>query len=369
LAQRHAVPLLQDLITAARSQQIRDMFTKVRAATSEQVVELFERYVKALIRKYPSLNRPTRLDFGDARIIVLDLAAITPTGSAEADRQTSLMYLLGRHILARNFFLLPEYTEFVPELVRSYHAKRFTEVYETTKRLEFDEYHRTKGQRYVREQVDRDRREGPKHNVHLGVASQSLDDFDDTMLSQSTGRYILGAGDEKEAEQIITRFGLSEASAYVVRNRLKGPYEDGSGAPFVALITADNVRYEHMLVNSLGPVEMWALSTTPVDVALRKRLYSRVGPSEARRRLARVFPTGTARREIDRRKDERLRRGEDDDRAQEGVIEELVAELTDGRGLGIVLRGFTHEPDVKKTVASPLTHREPEPERIPEAAD
>ena len=146
-------------------------------------VELFERYVKALIRKYPTLNRPTRLDFGDARVIVLDLESVTQTGSAEADRQTSLMYLLGRHVLARNFFLMPEYTEFVPELVRSYHAKRFTEVYETTKRLAFDEYHRTKGQRYVREQVDRDRREGRKHNVHLGVASQSLNDFDDTMIS------------------------------------------------------------------------------------------------------------------------------------------------------------------------------------------
>lgn len=370
LAQRHAVPLLQDLITAARSQQVRDMFTKVRAATSERVVELFERYVKALIRKYPTLNRPTRLDFGAARVIVLDLAAITPAGSAEADRQTSLMYLLGRHILARNFFLVPEYTEFVPELVRAYHAKRFTEAYETKKRLEFDEYHRTKGQRYVREQVDRDRREGRKHNVDLGVASQSLDDFDDTMLSQSTGRYILGAGDEKEAEQMIVRFGLSEASAYVVRNKLKGPYEDGSGAPFLAVISADNVRYEHMLVNSLGPVEMWAFSTTPVDVALRKRLYHRVGPGEARRRLARVFPTGTAKSEIERRKDARLRRGEDDDSAQDGVIEELVSELTDGKGLGIVLRGFDGPPaelvPAPKAEAPAASAAESD---LPEAAD
>jgi len=369
LAQRHAVPLLQDLITAARTQQVRDMFTKVRAATSEQVVELFERYIKALIRKFPTLNRPTRLDFGDARVIVLDLGAITPSGSAEADRQTSLMYLLGRHILARNFFLVPEYTAYVPEPVRAYHAKRFTEVSETVKRLAFDEYHRTKGQRYVREQVDRDRREGRKHNVHLGVASQSLDDFDDTMLSQSTARFILGAGDEKEAEQMIVRFALSDASAYVVRNRLKGPYEDGSGAPFLAVMSADNSRYEHMLVNSLGPVEMWAFSTTPLDVALRSRLYSRVGPGEARKRLARVFPTGTAKREIERRKDERLRRGEDDDHAQEGVIEELVDELADGKGLGIVLRGLPSEREVKEPTPAGLPQDEPERESLAEAAD
>jgi intracellular multiplication protein IcmB len=168
---------------------------------------------------------------------------------------------------------------------------------------------------------------------------------------------------------MIVRFALSEASAYVVRNRLKGPYEDGSGAPFLAVMLADNSRYEHMLVNSLGPVEMWAFSTTPLDVALRSRLYSRVGPGEARKRLARVFPTGTAKREIERRKDERLRHGEDDDHAQEGVIEELVYELADGTGLGIVLRSFTPEPEVKESNSLRAEPSEPVQEPLAEAAD
>ena len=56
------------------------------------------------------------------------------------------MYLLGRHILARNFFLRPKYVPYVPELVRAHHARRFAEIYEATKRLGLtDEYHRTKG--------------------------------------------------------------------------------------------------------------------------------------------------------------------------------------------------------------------------------
>ena len=42
-----------------------------------------------------------------------------------------MMYLLGRHILARNFFLRPDYVHYVPEAVRPYHAKRFREAYET----------------------------------------------------------------------------------------------------------------------------------------------------------------------------------------------------------------------------------------------
>ena len=338
IAQRHAVPLLQDLITAARSQQVRDMFTRVKAETSEEMVELFERYIKALIRKYPTLNRPTRLDFGPARVIVLDLESVAPTGSPEADRQTSLMYLLGRHILARNFFLRPKYISHVPEPVRPYHAKRFTKIYETPKRLDYDEYHRTEGQRFVRAQVELDRREGRKHGVQLSLASQRLSDFGESLVSQSTGRFILGAGDEREAEEIVKRFALTDASADVVSHRLKGPDENGGGSPFLVVLDADNVKYEQMLVNSLGPIELWAFSTTPVDVALRTRLYSRIGPGEARRRLAKVFPHGTAKHEINRRKDERLRRGEEDGRAQASVIEELTGELIDGRGLGVILR-------------------------------
>ena len=362
MAQRYAVPLLQDLITASRTAQVKDMFSKVRAATTEETVELFERYIKALIRKYPTLNRPTRMDFGPARIIVLDLDAVAPTGSAEADRQTDLMYLLGRHILARNFFLRPKYVRFVPELVRNYHAKRFAKIYETTKRLDYDEYHRTKGRRFVRAQVELDRREGRKHNLQLGLSSQKMEDFGDDLVSQSTGRFILGAGDDKEADGIINRFRLTDAAAEVIRHRLKGPAEDGSGAPFLAIIEADNVKYEQMLVNSLGPVELWAFSTTPDDVNLRSRLYLAVGFSEALRRLSLVFPNGSARREVDRRKQERLRRGEEEARAVAGVVEDLAGELTDGRGLGIILR--QPDPHASGRMTAPAM-REPPPVTIP----
>ncbi len=339
-AQRHAMPLLQDLMSVVRVNKVRDMFKAVKAGTEENVPELFERYITALIKQYPTLNKPTTLDFGLARVIVLDLEGVAPTGSPDADRQTELMYLLGRHILAKNFFLRPKYIPMMPDLVLEYHRHRITEFYETLKRLEYDEYHRTSGSPYVRAQVELDRREGAKHNLHLGLSSQKLDDFGDDLIGQSTGRFICGAGDEPEKEAIIRRFRLSPASAQVVRTRLNGPMRDGSGAPFMAIMNVNNVVYEQMLVNSLGPVELWALSTTPNDVALRNRLYERVGPVEARKRLARVFPKGTARDEIDRRKDERLKRGQGDVNAEASVIETLTDELTDGRGLGLMLRRF-----------------------------
>ena len=337
VAQRHAVPLLEDLISAARAEQVQDVFAKLKInATHEDSTALFERYIYDIIKRYPTLNRPTRLDFGPARVIVMDLAAVAPTGSAQSNRQTEMMYMLGRHILARNFFLHPDYAQYVPEPVRSYHRARFQEVQEAVKRLDYDEWHRTAGSPQVRAQAELDCREGTKHNIQLGFASQRLSDMGDAIVSQSTGRFVLKAGDEREMAEIIDRFNLSEASAGVVRYGLNGPSD--RGAPFLAILQVDDAKYEQMLVNQLGPRELWAFSTTPGDTGLRNRLYDRLGSSEALKRLARVFPAGSAQSEINRRKDERLRRGEQDARAATGVIDELAGELTDGRGLGIVLR-------------------------------
>ena len=346
VAQRHAVPVLQDLIAAARSDQIRDAFKDLHIAeTSESACTLFERYVYDLIRRFPSLSKPTRLDFGPARIIVLDLAAVAPSGSAAANRQTELMYMLARHLLARNFFLHPDYAEMVPVPVRDFHRERMREAMEAVKRLDYDEWHRTKGSPLVRAQAELDVREGRKHNIQLGFSSQRLEDIGEAIVAQSTGRFILRTGDEREREEVITRFDLSAASADVVRYSLNGP--GPNGAPFLAVLLAGGAKYEQMLVNSLGPVELWALSTTPGDTSLRNRLYAAVGFSEALRRLARVFDRGSAVKEIERRKNERLKRGELDTRAEAGVVDELAAELIDGKGLGIVLR------DVAGAAASP----------------
>lgn len=337
VAQRHAVPILQDLITAVRTEHVQDAFANLKVAvTNERATELFTRYVKDLIKRFPTLNHPTKLDFGPARIIVIDLAAVAPTGSAQSNRQTEMMYMLGRHILARNFFLHPEYAEFVPEAVREHHRARFQETMETLKRLDYDEWHRTKNSPQVQAQAELDVREGPKHRVQLGFASQQLHDMSEEIVGQSTGRFILKAGDEREAEEIVTRFNLSDAGAAVVRHGLGGPGPEG--APFLAILQADEARWEQKLVNQLGPVELWALSTTPDDTALRGRLYARLGFGEALRRLSKVFPAGSAQKEIDRRKDERLRRGEQEGRAATGVVDELARELVDGVGLGIVLR-------------------------------
>ncbi|SFK80411.1 ATP-binding protein [Methylocapsa palsarum] len=351
IAQRHAVPILEDLVKASRSEQVKDRFASLKISiTAEHASELFERYIYDAIRNYPTLNNPTKLDFGSARIIVLDLQDVAPTGSAANNRQTEMMYLLGRHILARNFFVRPDYLHYIPEHMRKYHGPRFKETYETVKRLDFDEWHRTEKSPQVRAQAELDAREGRKHNVQLGFSSQRLSDFGDGLIAQSTGRFILRAGDEQEVDEIIKRFHLTEASAAIVRNGLHGP--GPGGAPFLAVLQVENSKYEQLLVNTLGPIELWALSTTPGDTALRNRLYDKVGFSEALRRLSKIFPRGSALKEIERRKADRVRSGQMEAGAQTGVIEELMLELVDGRGVAMTLRAYALGGDEDYSIAA-----------------
>ncbi|MGE4313113.1 MAG: type IV secretion protein IcmB [Pseudobdellovibrionaceae bacterium] len=329
LAQRHAVPTLADAITAARRPQIRTLMEQTSIGSgAESVINAFERMITSSIREYPILSSVTRFEITDARVCSLDLMDVCPQGDDTADRQTSIMYMLARHALVRAWWMGPEALRFIPEKYRPFHELRLQDLAETPKRLCFDEFHRTSSSAAVRGQVIRDVREGRKRGVQIVLASQLLDDFDDDMVDLATGVWVLGtAVSENAVENVRQRFGLTETARNVIRYRLTGPRS--SGAPALLILGTTDGRYEQHLINTLGPIELWALSTSAEDVAIRRRLYSKIGAARARRILATYFPGGSARSEIKRRviaKSENAQ-GENRNAAVSAVIEEIVEEL------------------------------------------
>ena len=111
----------------------------------------------------------------------------------------------------------------------------------------------------------------------------------------------------------------------------------GGGAPFLARLSLTTGIVEQLLINLMGAREIWALSTRPQDVALRDRLYAAIGHTEAWRRLAAIFPSGTALAEVERRVSELTRGGVEEGRANSQVVDGLAQELLDGKGLGLAL--------------------------------
>lgn len=329
LAQRHAVPTLADAVTAARRPQIRSLMEETSiGSSSESVIHAFERMISSAVRELPILSTITRFDIGDTKVCALDLMDVSPQGDDSADRQTAIMYMLARHVMVRNWWINEDVVKYMPERVRQYHELRLRKIKESPKRLCYDEFHRTSKSRAVRSQIIRDVREGRKWGVQIVLSSQLLKDFDNDMVDLATGVWILGSAiSDSAVQEAASRFSLSDTAVYIMRNLLTGPRS--SGAPALLVLGTNEGRYEQHLINTLGPIELWAFSTSAEDVALRRRLYTRLGASQARQILAASFPGGSARDEIKRRVD--MYADQNDTKKAMGsyVIEEIAEELVE----------------------------------------
>ena len=299
-AQRYAVPTLVDLLASVREPMVQGLVGDARYGSGgETVTQAFIRILTALSGDWPVMFSPTAFDVGGARLAAIDLAEVAPQGSAEADRQTAAFYLLARHALTHHWWIGEDALGAIPEPYREWHAARLRDIRESPKRLCYDEFHRTAGAPAVRAQVERDVREARKLRVRLALASQRLEDFGGALAELANRYWILGSGGKaKEAEALAATFSLTDTLSDVIRYRLTGPGRDG--APALLIASGQGGRFEQLVVNTPGPVELWALTTSPADVALRRRVHALLPPARARAALARAFPEGTARGDIER---------------------------------------------------------------------
>lgn len=337
LAQRYAMPLLADAAAICRTQVIEDLYGQVRAPTGEPLIQAFSRMISSAVREYPILSSITKFDIGDARVVSLDLDEVAKTGGDAAERQTAVMYMLARYALARHYYLTEDALGDVPDAYRDYHRQRISEIREDAKRIVYDEFHRTSKARAVRDQVIVDMREGRKWNVQIALISQSLDDFDPVMVEFGTSIFIMDAGPEQAIKRSTEIFGLSETARIALKTRVHGPRE--GGATFLAQFSTKNGTNTQLLTNTLGPVELWSFSTTAEDARLRNKLYVKIGPKEARRLLANLFPSGSVKKLIE----ERLANLKE----HQGVIQEGSELSAVDQLLEEVLDAYSKNPDVK----------------------
>lgn len=348
-AQRHASPTLNDAITASRRPQIQNLLEETAVGfSSETVISAFERMITSAIREYPILSSVTQFDVSNSRICSLDLMDVAPQGDDTATRQTAIMYMLARNVLVRSWWMGMDSLQFIPEKYRPFHEAKLQDIAETPKRLCYDEFHRTSASQSVRSQIIRDVREGRKRGVQILLSSQLLDDFDDDMVDLATGVWVLGSAiSEGAVENVQNRFGLSETARDIIRYQLTGP--KSSGAPALFVLGTTEGRYEQFLINTLGPIELWALSTSSEDVSIRSRLYDRLGAGRARQMLAAMFPGGSARNEIKRRV---IMKTESDKESRSAltssVVDEIVEEL-------VKKSEEAHELEKEKNIRSALS--------------
>lgn len=338
LAQRYAMPLLADVTSISRTPAIEDLYGNIISPTGETLINAFSRMISGAVREYPVLSRVTSFDLGEARVVSLDLDEVAKSGGDAADRQTSVMYMLARYILAHNYYLTDDNVSDMRQEYQSYHKERVSELREDPKRIVYDEFHRTSKSRAVREQVIVDMREGRKWKVQIALISQSVDDFDPVMVEFATAIYIMDAGPAQAIEKTAKIFGLSDTAKVALRTRVHGPSSDG--ATFLAQFATKGGMNTQLLTCTLGPIELWAFSTTPEDANVRNQLYKRIGSSEARRVLSNVFPNGTVTKVVEKRlNDLRDNKGLITEEARVGILEQIVEEI---------LIAYRQNPELKR---------------------
>lgn len=318
IAHRYAVPMLTDAVLVAQSEKIKNRFGEARVpGSSESLISAFNRLIGDAIGFFPILSRPTALDLGDARIVALDLDEVARGGGAVGDRVASVMYMLARQVLAKDFYVNQESVTDMPapetlDILRpsvpvaeykKYHKDRIEEVSKSPKRICYDEFHRTKSAGAVRAQVELDMREGRKYRVDVMLASQILTDFSDDMIELSTGVFIMDGGSEITVKTIEEKFNMNPLTEGIaLRHALHAPSAERGGGVFMARFDTNVGKYSLLMTATAGPMEMWALTTTAEDALLRNKLYERMGPVRARRALARFYPKGSAKSEMDMRR-------------------------------------------------------------------
>lgn len=326
MAQRYAMPLLADAASIVRSQTVEDLYGQIKVATGETLINAFSRMISSAIREYPILSRITAFDLGETRIVSLDLDEVAKTGGAAADRQTAVMYMLARYVLARHYYLTDDVLKDLPELYHEHHRKRVLEIREDQKRIVFDEFHRTAKATAVRDQVIVDMREGRKWNVQVALLSQSLEDFDSVMIDFATSVFIMDAGPKQAVERATKVFGLSDTAKLALETRVHGPRP--GGATFLAQFATKYGVNTQLITSTIGPVELWAFNTTAIDARIRNSLYEKIGATETRKFLSMMYPTGSAARVVEERMTQyKDKSGMVNEERSNSVIDELIDEI------------------------------------------
>ncbi len=323
IAQRYAVPTLDEVASLVNHRLIADTYS-FESESGEKITAYFNRTLIEAIENFPIFKFPTQFDVGAARVVSLDLDEVAPRGGGAADRQTAVMYMLARHMIASKFFQVPSDVALVPNLYKAYHAKVIQNLIRSPKRLAYDETHRVSKNGSISRQILGDletaSRESRKKNLSIGLYSQHIDDYPDIFIELATQIFIFGAGDEKSIETLCSRFGFNNVIADRLRLMSKPTKR---GANCIAYLKTDVGDLKQELTSTLGPKALWAFSSTNEDNTVRNALYERVGVKKTLDILGKMFPGGI-KPEVERR---RLKVASDPDLRNIDVLEQLINEL------------------------------------------
>ena len=327
VAQRYAVPILNDLVTVAAG--LRAEYEHIRTNNDSSLVDEFIRGIRDAVDQYPIFADITQFDIGSSRVVALDLQDVASRSEQpEVNKRSALMYFMACEVFMRKISLHKEMLKTIREQARRYylHYKTLVDsLIDVKKILVFDEWHVTRNNKALHGQVDSIVRLGRKLQLDVRIASQAMSDFAG-MTAFATCFIILDSGDKQSREWMRDNIGLTPEAESAMIDRVHGP--SSIGATFLAKFRTSSSEYYQLYTLTLGPKRLWALSTTAEDMRLRSMLYENMPKPAARAILAERFRGGSAKRFIeDKARHVAVGNGFDREEAEGTVVEQLGRDL------------------------------------------
>ncbi|UXI68330.1 type IV secretion protein DotO [Tahibacter amnicola] len=325
VAQRYAVPVLNDLVQTAASEEIRSEYGEMTVQGGLSIINAFMVGIREAVGDFPIFSSHTQFDIGPSRVMALDLQDVAVQGSDSAKKQTSLMYMIARQSFMKKVAYSKEDLPAFTGAYRHHFERLIGEITDEYKVMCMDEFHKTGGHAGLKLQLTTDGREARKWNLELVLASQLMEDFGE-LTKIATSFFMMDSGTEQTREWLRKNIGLNE-----VEERALVGYVHGAGrhgATFLARFLTKSAAFTQLFTMTAGPMRLWALSTTAEDRRLRSMLYDVMPKPVARRLLAEQFPSGSCKAMVERLKTEQFKSGTfvDDDMTG-SLVERIGKEL------------------------------------------
>ncbi|MED9751593.1 IncI1-type conjugal transfer protein TraU, partial [Escherichia coli] len=329
-AHYQAMPQLPEVSSMLGHTSLRDVFGTVqRDGSNELLLDYIRRALEQGHNDYPMISGYTRFMINpETRVIAVDLNNVAGDKTPAGRLKTGIMYLLAGQI-AGGDFTLPQYRdEVLKQLPREYHEialKRINQLDQEVKTKVYDELHNARGIDFIWENLDTQEREQRKFAIRTVLSTQYLRDYPESVLKSANTLWLVRYKPE-DIPVLRDNFNVPE---FMLKRFLKmpeGPAPDGSGVSVLGVFRVKSGTLARILKFTVGPLELWALNSSPKDSALRKTLTNKLGSVRARKILAENFPRGSATSLIEHRAGQHN---------SDNVIEDLASELIRKQGYNL----------------------------------
>lgn len=304
-----------------------------RDESQEVLLEYLHRCMTDATNEFKMLAGRTQFVISPrTRVIAIDLNNVMGDDSKSGHLKTGIMFLFAGQV-AGGDFVLPQYKEAlleaVPKLYHPLHKDRLEQLDQEVKTKVYDELHNAAKVPFIFPMLETQDREQRKFGVRTVLSSQYVRDFPDAILRSANSLFMMEV-DPDDEHLLIDRFKVPKVTIRTFQRTGSGPAADGSGVPFLGVFRIKGGgTLARILKNALGPLELWALNSSPTDSSLRRLLYEEVGGATARAMLAEAFPQGTAEKLV------ALRQKEAGEADENNVIRTLANELITRRGYNL----------------------------------